>query len=259
MHRITEVTVEFYGSPSCKKPFNSLEKLEFAAMPEWKQWHVLGNGEFPALQDLSIDDCPKLMGKLPENLSFCRSPYAIWVSRCRKLKLEMISKMFLEELRLDECDSISSPELVPRTLSLGVNSCQNLSSFLIPNGTETLSLMEQGLPSYLSELCLYHHDELHSLLTEGLQHLTSLRSLYIRSCHQLQSLPDSALPSSLSVLTIMDCPNLQSLPLKGMPSSLSKLSISYCPLLKPLLEFDKEEYWPEIAHISTINIDGKYL
>ncbi|KAF3680274.1 putative 50S ribosomal protein L18-like [Capsicum annuum] len=49
-----EVTEEFYGSPSSKKPFNSLEKLEIAKMPEWKQWHVLGNGEFPALQDLSV-------------------------------------------------------------------------------------------------------------------------------------------------------------------------------------------------------------
>ncbi|XP_047261689.1 putative disease resistance RPP13-like protein 1 [Capsicum annuum] len=48
------VTEEFYGSPSSKKPFNSLEKLEIAKMPEWKQWHVLGNGEFPALQDLSV-------------------------------------------------------------------------------------------------------------------------------------------------------------------------------------------------------------
>ncbi|KAM3302854.1 hypothetical protein P3S67_013884 [Capsicum chacoense] len=68
MHRMTEVTEEFYGSPPSKKPFNSLEKLEFAEIPEWKQWHALGNGEFPALQKLSIEDCPKLTGKLPENL-----------------------------------------------------------------------------------------------------------------------------------------------------------------------------------------------
>ncbi|XP_055833328.1 putative disease resistance RPP13-like protein 1 isoform X1 [Solanum dulcamara] len=68
MDRITEVTEEFYGSWSSKKPFNSLEYLFFAEMPEWKQWHVLGNGEFPILESLSIDNCPKLMGKLPENL-----------------------------------------------------------------------------------------------------------------------------------------------------------------------------------------------
>ncbi|KAH0672867.1 hypothetical protein KY290_026658 [Solanum tuberosum] len=69
MHRITEVTEEFYGGSSSKKPFNSLEKLEFVKMPEWRQWHILGSGEFPRLEKLSIANCPKLMGKLPENLS----------------------------------------------------------------------------------------------------------------------------------------------------------------------------------------------
>ncbi|KAM3399155.1 hypothetical protein P3S68_002671 [Capsicum galapagoense] len=458
MLRITEVTEEFYGSPSSKKPFNSLEKLEFAEMPEWKQWHVLGIGEFPALQDLSIDDCPKLMGKLPENLcsltklriSGCPelnletpiqllslksfevdgSPKAgvlfdeaelftsqlegmkqieelrirncnsltslptstlpstlkkIRIHCCRKLKLEAadssrrISDMFLEVLGLDGCDSISSAELVPRACYLEVRSCQNLTRFLIPNGTgrldiswcenlETLyigccveilsvacgtqmmllfisdckklkrlpermqellpslkelyceklvngrkewrlqrllslrelyiihngsdeeivggenwelpcsiqrlfignlktlssqllksltsleylrtdnlpqikSLLEQGLPSSLSELRLSLHDELHSLPTECLGHLTSLRRLEIINCPQLQSLAESALPSSLSELTIWNCPNLQSLPVKRIPSSLSKLSIYRCQLLKPLLEFDKESEW----------------
>ncbi|PHU04007.1 hypothetical protein BC332_29258 [Capsicum chinense] len=204
MHRITEVMEEFYGSSSSNKPFNSLEKLEFAEMPEWKQWHVLGNGEFPALQDLSIEDCPKLVGKFPKNLcslteliiSRCpelnletpiqlsslkifivsHSPKAgvvfdeaeqftsqlkgmkqievlfiidcnsltslpistlpstlkeIRIYGCRKLKLEapdrsrMISDMFLEVLDLDECDSISSPELVPTARYLRIESCQN--------------------------------------------------------------------------------------------------------------------------------------
>ncbi|KAM3303126.1 putative disease resistance protein [Capsicum chacoense] len=398
-------------------------------MPEWKQWHVLGNGEFPALQYLSIDDCPKLVGKFPENLcsltklritrcpelftsqlegmkqieelyiSNCNSltsmPIStlpstlktIWILHCRKLKLEapdssrMNSNMLLEHLRLDECDSISSsPELVPRARTLSVWKCQNLTRFFIPNGTETLyiwscenleillsvecgthmtlldifdckklkrlpevleindceklvnsrkewrlqrlpclrelaiyhngsdeeivggenwelpcsirsltianlktlssrllksltsieylwtcnlpqiqSLLEEGLPSSLSELYLYDHDELHALPTEGLRHLTSLQSLHINNCNQLQSLPESALPSSLSELNIWNCRNLQSLPVKGMTSSLSELSISCWPLLKPLLEFDKGEYWPEIAHISTIEIDDEYL
>ncbi|KAF3644890.1 hypothetical protein FXO38_19937 [Capsicum annuum] len=59
MHRITEVMEEFYGSLSSKKPFNSLEKLEIAEMPKWKQWHIPGNGEFPTLKKLSISKCPE--------------------------------------------------------------------------------------------------------------------------------------------------------------------------------------------------------
>ncbi|KAF3630423.1 hypothetical protein T459_19187 [Capsicum annuum] len=431
MHSITELTEDFYGSPSSEKPFNSLEKLKFAKIPEWKQWHVLGKGEFPALHDLSIDDCPKLVEKFPENLcsltnllisrcpelnletpiqlsslkwfhgmkqievlviSDCISLTSLPIStlpstlkririrHCQKLQLEapdsskMNSNMFLEELRLDGCDSISSPELVPRARYLRIERCQNLTRFLIPNGTKTLDIlfcenleiplsvscgtqmtslrisgckklperMQERLPSLkelrlslcpqiesfpdggfpfnlqillmidceklvngrkewhlqrlpsLRELYIFHDGSdkeivggenwelpcsiqrlvivnLKTLSSQLLKSLTSLESLDIRKlpqiqslleqglpsslskldiyyCPNLQSLPESRLPSSLSELTIRDCPDLQSLPIKWIASSLSKLSIYRCPLLKPLLEFDKGEYWPEIVH-----------
>nr|ALO62009.1 disease resistance N'-like protein [Nicotiana alata] len=557
-HRIIEVTEEFYGSSSSKKPFNSLEKLDFAEMLEWEQWHVLGNGEFPVLQHLSIEDCPKLIGKLPENLcsltkltishcpelnletpvkfpslkkfevegspkigvlfdhaelflsqlqgmkqivelyiSDCHSLTSLPISslpntlkvirikHCEKLKLEssvgkMISRgsnMFLESLELEECDSIDdvSPELVPCARYLRVENCLSLTRLIIPNGAEDLKikkcenleilsvaqttplcnllisnceklkslpehmqellpslrdlylencseivsfsegglpfnleilgiqdcgelvnrrkewnlqglpsltyldiihrgfenwdiicelpcsirsltidnlktfssqvlksltsleylctsnlpqiqlLLEEGLPTSLLMLTLSHHGELHSLPTDGLRRLTSLQrlridncpnlqyvpestfpsslselhisscsflqslresalssslsnlfiytcpnlqslmlpsslfELHIIDCRNLQSLPESALPPSLSKLIILTCPNLQSLPVKGMPSSISFLSIIDCPLLKPSLEFEKGEYWPNIAHIPTIVIDCECL
>ncbi|KAG5578506.1 hypothetical protein H5410_058640 [Solanum commersonii] len=551
MHQITEVSEEFYGSFSSTKPFMSLEKLEFAGMPEWKQWHVMGKGEFPVLEELSIDRCPKLIGKLPENLSSLRRlriskcpelsletpiqlsnlkelkvadcpkvgvlfenaqlftsqlegmkqivklvitdcesltslPISILpstlkrieISGCGELKLEAsMNTMFLEELTLQRCDS---PELFPRARNLTVKSCNNLTRFLIPTATEILSiyncenlkilsvacgtqmtslyiyncnklrslpehmqellpslknlkldncpgiesfpeggfpfnlqvlwiyyckklvngrkewhlqrlpclrdltiyhdgsdeevlagekwelpcsirrlsisnlktlnsqllksltsleylnainlpqiqsLLEEGLPSSLSELHLHHHHYLHSLPTEGLQRLmwfrcleiwdcpnlqslpesgmpsslskltiqhcsnlqslpesgmpsslsdltisncpslqslpesgfpSSLSELRISNCSNLQSLPESGMPSSLSKLTIQRCSNLQSLPESGMPPSMSNLSISKCPLLKPLLEFNKGDYWPKIAHIPTTDIDWEY-
>ncbi|KAF3673955.1 hypothetical protein FXO37_06684 [Capsicum annuum] len=346
-----------------------------------------GNREFPALHDLSIDDCPKLVGKFPENLC---SLTELRTSRCPELNLETpiqlsILKRFevdgsrkagvlfdeaelfasqldgmkqIEELSICYCNSLTSyptsilsndvivycrmqkakeaarmyagsrcPEIesfpnggLPFNLQfLSINNCEKLvngrkkwrlqrlsslrdlyiyhdgsdeeivggenwelpcsiqrliitnlkalSSRLLKSLTsleylwtcnlpQIQSLLEQGLPSSLSELYLYDHDELHSLPTEGLRHLTSLRRLQIKNCPNLQSLPESALPSSLSVLTIEDCPNLQSVPVKWISSSLSKLSIYKCSLLEPLLEFDKGEYWPEIAHIPEIYMGG---
>ncbi|XP_060170073.1 putative disease resistance RPP13-like protein 1 [Lycium barbarum] len=510
MDRITEMTEEFYGSSSSKNPFNSLEKLIIEEMPEWKQWHVLGNGEFAALRDLSIEDCPKLIGKFPENLcslttlriskcpelnletpiqlsnlkefrvygspkvgvlfddielftsqlqgmkqiaqleihdclSLTSLPISILsntlktikIYYCGKLKLEAsVGEMFLDRLKLKGCDSIDdiSPELVPRARDLSINNCHNLKRLLIPTGTETLqisvcenvkrlsvacgtqmtsliiynceklkwlpermqellpslkeltlfecpeiesfpegelpfnlevlqicyckklvngrkewhlqrlpclkelhifhdgsdeeilvdenwelpssirsleisnlktlssqvlksltsleylytgrlpqiqSLLEEGLPSSLAEIILDAH-HLHSLPMEDLLRLTSLQCLQIWDCPNLQSLPVKGMPSSLSKLTISNCPNLQSLLVKGMPSSLSKLtisncpnlqslpvkgmpsflfylSISNCPLLKPLLEFERGEYWPNIAQIPYIDIDGQCL
>ncbi|KAL3354846.1 hypothetical protein AABB24_019104 [Solanum stoloniferum] len=445
MHGITEVTEEFYGSWSSKKPFNCLEKLEFIDMPEWKQWHVLGSGEFPTLENLSIKNCPELSLETPIQLSCLKSfevigspmvgvvfddtelfrsqlegmkqieeldisdcnsltsfPFSILpttlkrirISGCQKLKLDPPvgeMSMFLESLTLDECDCIDdiSPELLPRARRLNVYSCHNLTRFLIPTatvslyihncenveilsvacgGTQMTSLLiddckklkwlpermqellpslndlyliicpeiesfpEGGLPfnlqllfinnckklvngrkewhlQRLTELVILHDgsDEeivggenwelpssiqtlevydlktlssqhlksltsLEYLLIEGnlpqiqsmlergqFSHLTSLQSLQIWNFPNLQSLPESALPSSLSQLTIMHCPKLQSLPVKGMPSSLSSLSISECPLLTPLLEFDKGEYWPNIAQFPTIKIDGECM
>ncbi|PHT35075.1 hypothetical protein CQW23_26875, partial [Capsicum baccatum] len=255
MHRITEVTEGFYGSVSSKKPFNSLEKLEFAKMPEWKQWHVLGNGEFPALQDLSIEVCPKLMGKLPENLcslaklriSLCPelnletpiqlsnlkkfevdgSPKAgvlfdedelftsqlegmkqiekLDISNCNYLtslpistlpnSSKMNSNMFLEELRLHGYASISSPELVPTARILCIDSCQNLTRFLIPNGTERLYIgFCENLEILLSVACGTQMTELYIIhngsdeeIVEGLP--SSLSELYLSDHHELHSLP----------------------------------------------------------------------
>ncbi|PHT61348.1 hypothetical protein T459_34793 [Capsicum annuum] len=295
MHRMTEVTEEFYGSPPSKKPFNSLEKLEFAEMPEWKQWHALGNGEFPALQKLSIEDCPKLTGKFPENLSslselrFSRCPElnletpiqlsslkwfevevspkagvvfdeaelftsqlegmkqieklyisdcnslttlttstlpntlkTILISRCRKFKLEVpvgCCNMFLDILTLDECDSIddlSSIDLVPRARTLLIVSCQNLTRFLIPNGTEALDISCCENLEILSVAC-------------G----TQKTSLNIFNCKKLKRLPErmQELLPSLEELTLSDCPEMESFPDGGLPFNLQLLTIDNCEKL----------------------------
>nr|AAU90291.2 Disease resistance protein I2, putative [Solanum demissum] len=347
------------------------------------------------IEELTIIDCNSLTSLpfsiLPTTLKI------IEISRCRKLKLEQPvgeMSMFLEELKLEGCDCIDdiSPELFPRAGDLCVVSCHNLTRFLIPTSTETLSIQncenveklsvacggtqmtslrikgckklkwlpermqellpslkvldlrncpeieffpEGGLPFNLQALgirncnklvngrkewrlqrlpCLnllgIKHDgsdeeivggenwelsssiqrlfisnlktlssqvlksltslqylEIHgnlpqiqSMLEQGqFSHLTSLQRLQIIDFPNLQSLPESALPSSLSQLTISNCPKLQSLPLKEMPSSLSNLEIYDCPLLKPLLEFNKGKYWPNIAQIPVIFINGKCI
>uniref|UniRef100_F6I6M1 Disease resistance RPP13-like protein 1 n=1 Tax=Vitis vinifera TaxID=29760 RepID=F6I6M1_VITVI len=62
MNGVECVGDEFYGNAS----FQFLETLSFEDMQNWEKW--LCCGEFPRLQKLFIRRCPKLTGKLPEQL-----------------------------------------------------------------------------------------------------------------------------------------------------------------------------------------------
>ncbi|PHT61755.1 hypothetical protein T459_34386 [Capsicum annuum] len=254
-----------------------------------KQWHVLGNGEFPALQDLSIIDCPKLLGKLPENLrsltnlrisrcpelnletpiqlsslkrfevdgapkagvvfdeaelftsqlegmkkieelyiSGCNSltslPIStlpstlktIWIGRCRKLKLEMPVGEIISNMFLEECDYISSPELVPRARNLDVTGCQNLTRFSIPNeterldiwGCENLEIVSVACGTHMTSLDIYMCKKLKRLPERMQELLPSLKLLLLQHCPEIESFPEGGLPFNLQLLHIDNCKKL---------------------------------------------------
>ncbi|CAK7339299.1 unnamed protein product [Dovyalis caffra] len=150
----------------------------------------------------------------------------------------------------------------------------NWPSFLVHGGFE-LSKLSSGLYHLRADGPKFQQVEqaenLKSLDTKGLQHLTSPTELKILKCRNLQSFPGEGLPSSLSSLTIYDLENLKSLdykwmqhltslrelelgfcrvlqyfPEEGLPSSLSSLEIYGCPLLSKRCEKEKGDYWPRI-------------
>lgn len=70
MSGVESVGLEFYGEGSLS--FLQLETLEFEDMQLWREWYPCEGDQgirvFPYLKTLSINRCPKLEGKLPENL-----------------------------------------------------------------------------------------------------------------------------------------------------------------------------------------------
>ncbi|KAF3632841.1 putative tetraspanin-3-like [Capsicum annuum] len=295
MHRITEVAVEFYVARTRERRVSALRKL-------------------------SIKDCPKLLGKFPENLC---SLAKLRITGCPELNLETPiqlsslkrfevvgsrkagvvfdeAELFtsqldgmkqIEELDISHCNSLTSlpTSTLPSTLKkIRIESCQklkleapdsigskstqfvdtelqNLTRFLIPNGTETLDISWcENLEILLSVACgtqmtsLDIHDckKLKRLPERMQELLPSLKKLQLSSCPEIESFPDrglpvnlqlleiiyceklslleQGLPSSISKLTINDCPNLQSVPESALPSSLSKLTIEDCPNLQSL-------------------------
>ncbi|GJZ79245.1 NB-ARC domains-containing protein, partial [Tanacetum coccineum] len=67
------------------------------------------------------------------------------------------------------------------------------------------SQLTHMLPSSLTELYLWEFGKLESVST-GLQHLTSLQHLRIQNCRKIQDLPETLLPSLLT-LRIYGCPD----------------------------------------------------
>jgi len=78
MAGVEEVGPEFYEG-GCLQPFGSLETLCFKNMEEWRSWNPCE--EFPHLRELSIQNCPKLSGRLPNYL-----PLTVDINGCPLLQ-----------------------------------------------------------------------------------------------------------------------------------------------------------------------------
>ncbi|PHU03657.1 hypothetical protein BC332_28908 [Capsicum chinense] len=237
MHRITEVTEEFCGSSSYKKSFNSLEKLEFAEMPKWKQWHVLGNGEFPTLQNLSIEDCPKLIGKFPENLC---SLTKLRISRCPKLNLE--TPIQLSSLKKFEVDGSLKAGVVFDEAELFTSQLQGMKQIeelSIGNCNSLTSLPTSTLPSTLKTItiCCCRKLKLDTSVGDRLT-LTSCELvpracyLYVNSCPNLTRF---FIPNGTERLDISCCENLELLSV-AWGTQITSLFIYECEKLKRLPE-----------------------
>lgn len=91
---------EFYGTES-SKPFPLLETLHFVDMLEWKDWIPPESGQevdgFPHLQELSIVNCSKLLGKLPEHLSSLKK---LVIGRCEQLSVSIARLPTLYKLEI---------------------------------------------------------------------------------------------------------------------------------------------------------------
>ncbi|KAL3324591.1 hypothetical protein AABB24_038628 [Solanum stoloniferum] len=199
-------------------------------MPEWKQWHVLGDGEFPALEKLSIQNCPKLIGKLPENLT---SLTELIISRCPVLNLETPiqlsnlqifdvddsplfddSEMFgsqLEEMKqieglyIGDCNSLPSfPfSILPSTLKeIGIFRCQKL-KLVAPVGD---MISSSYCNMFLEKLTLCGFDTSIDDISPEL--VPRARKLDVFSS---QNLTKFSIPTATDSLSIWNCKNLEKL------------------------------------------------
>ncbi|BFG20576.1 hypothetical protein CerSpe_068500 [Prunus speciosa] len=146
---------ELYGQPF--QPFQSLERLEFKEMAEWEQWVPSRSGgpDFPRLQELILEKCPKLRGSLPCDLPFLK-------------KLSVEGCGVLHDQRATAATSTST--------NLNYNSLQEL-GIVDECQTGLLSLLETKL---LSRLRITNFNDI-----QCLPNINRLQSLALRNCPTL--------------------------------------------------------------------------
>ncbi|XP_073108383.1 putative disease resistance protein RGA4 isoform X1 [Elaeis guineensis] len=191
-----------------------------------------------ALRHLHLEDCPEM--KLVGGLQFLTALELLHLTGCPKL-IDSSERGQLHE------------QQGPRTLNR-------------LNMDDTILL--QHLWILLGSLHSLQHLWIHpghrmTNFTEGhelwFRQLTSLQILDIEDSRSLESLPTSLVNfSTIRTLTMRTCPNVSSLPENDLPTSLKELHIMGCPLLKDRCLRGGAD-WLKIAHIPFICIDGEKI
>jgi len=219
---IVSIDVDFHGNNSSS--FQSLERLEFSNMRQWEKWECQAvTGAFPNLRILSIKDCPKLKGQLPE----LPAPLVILEMRdCQQLEgfAPRALELNLHNYGKVQCDwatrVVGSDTLVELKIKHSINDDSVFVSIFPLDSFPTLQILTLSRLNNLQMISLDH--------THG-----DLWELVVKECPKLESLPENMhtlLPSLMS-LCIEDCPKLESFPNGGLPSNLNEMTLKNCSRL----------------------------
>ncbi|CAN1343887.1 Putative disease resistance RPP13-like protein 1 [Linum perenne] len=276
---VKEVGAEFYGRSSGNNSnltgsFPALETLIIRDMSEWVEWSCFAGmterttAHFPKLLNLTIRNCPKLIGQLPNSLPCLQK---LVIRGCQRLANLPGTLLSLSELDISECDKMipvnvcslnSLAKLKLKKLAslvsmqevrglgalaclkdLSIDNCEQLlflqegAEGLLPSSLESLWIYD--CPKLLTDLSIQDSPELEWFPDIALPLLRIIKRLRIRCCKNLRSLPNQ-LPelTSLLLLWVNSCGSLKSFPKGGFPSNLIVLRIEHCKSLgQPISEW----------------------
>ncbi|KAM0069301.1 putative leucine-rich repeat domain superfamily [Helianthus debilis subsp. tardiflorus] len=212
------------------------------------------NLHLPNLTELEIRGCKNMKAfgdlQLPNLISW-------GISYCENLEsfpdLQLSNLTMLKHMTIKDCPMIDAS--FPRGLWP-----PNLCSLTTGGLKKPISEWGyQNFPASLVHLRLYNEPDVRNF--SQLSHLfpSSLTSLYIREFDNLESVSTGLQHlTSLQHLLIDDCPKVNDLPETLLPSLLSLIIVG-CPKLKERCEGRGSHYWPRISHIPCIFMDGRLI
>ncbi|KAJ0483702.1 putative leucine-rich repeat domain superfamily [Helianthus annuus] len=209
LSNLTSLYIQGLCIDSCKN-MKTFGDLQLPNLISWSIWFCENLESFPDLQlsnltmlkDMYIRECPMIDASFPRGL---------WPPNLCSLEVGGLKKPISEW---------GNQNFPPSLVDLILYNEPDVRNF---------SHLSHLFPSSLTSLRIFQFDKLESVST-GLQHLTSLQRLEIWYCPKVNDLPETLLPSLLS------------------------LRIGDCPKLKERCEGRGSHYWPQISHIPCIDI-----
>ncbi|CAL5331117.1 unnamed protein product [Camellia sinensis] len=274
MSVLKHVSCELYGQGGAK-PFQLLETLRFKDMPEWEYWYTFGDDKevepFTHVSELSIENCPKLVGMLPSDLPCLNN---LKITKCPQLLVEVsrvvhpsLTSIAMNDVPLtslqavlemrsmvdDEVISANAKSKHPSSitsLSIGMVNKLELLPKWVTHGLMELEALEITSCEELKTLWkneerVQHKDgdednngqhEQQQQQQEGLPCIVRrLEHLTIDNCEKLEKLPWLLHSFTfLGELYVYKCPSLGSFPETGFPCTLKTLKICDCEALQSL-------------------------
>ncbi|CAL5381877.1 unnamed protein product [Camellia sinensis] len=229
---LKHVGCEFYGQGG--EPFPLLEALSFEDMPKWEDWYTFGDHKevqpFTLVSELSIKNCPKLVGMLPSDLPCLNK---LQFSNCPNLCGMMPKDLpCLNNLEISEC-----PQFLVEGSSISLPSLTSMAMNDVP-----LTSLEAVL-----EMRSMVDDEVISANAKS-KHPSSITSLSIGMIKKLELLPKWVTHGLMEVeeLNITRCEELKTLwkneaRVQHSFPAFRRLEIEDCPQLVSLFEEDEDE------------------
>ncbi|KAB2059894.1 hypothetical protein ES319_A11G339100v1 [Gossypium barbadense] len=261
LDEVHKIGVELFGANQ-SNAFASLETLYFCGLPNWEEWDPCEwderTSKFPSLRELSILECPQLLGRLPTLL---QSLQKLVICDCRRLVVSISSFSSLRELRINGCEELvdEGSSSVQEVTSLKRVTLKNISKFDISaekamlrfvnaeafdiSGWKELESLSQNGLSLVGHrfITIVDCPQLVSLETEEerlqLDKIPGVESLEIRDCERLNRLPEilHAFPF-ITRIKLEKCPGLVCFAKRNFPPALKELEICECENLQYLVD-----------------------
>ncbi|KAG7942224.1 hypothetical protein I3843_16G090600 [Carya illinoinensis] len=247
MRNVKSVGSEFCGG--------NLETLHFRDMEEWENWSPCE--EFPNLRKLDLYKCPKLLGKLPNNLPLLNK---VEIIDCAQLVVSLSCfpdkcKFNIEFSRGVVCGSKVTFKSIKFNRSLSpisdMEGLAELKELYIRNCEELTNLWSDNMGSlphhpFIRVLRIFDCPKLVSLVAEEVdQERLQLRiqDISIYNCIALESLPKALMYNNtcLHSIAILSCDSLTHFARSHLPPTLKILSIQDCKSMRNLVEDDDND------------------